>query len=93
MCCILQHIGLYCNISNIVKTIMSIAVRISNKLINEAKVQSRVENRSLTGQIEYWAKIGKISEENPELSYNLIREILIGLEQLESDKRTEYKFG
>ena len=72
---------------------MSIAVRISNKLINEAKVQSRVENRSLTGQIEYWAKIGKISEENPELSYNLIREILIGLEQLESDKRTEYKFG
>jgi len=42
---------------------MSIAVRISNKLIDEAKIQSRVENRSLTGQIEYWAKIGKISEE------------------------------
>ena len=72
---------------------MSIAVRISNKLLNEARVRSKVENRSITGQIEYWAKIGKIAEENPDLSYTLLKEILIGLEQLNSSQGTEYTFG
>ena len=72
---------------------MGLAVRISTKLVDEAKVQSKVENRSLTGQIEYWAKIGKIAEENPDLSYSLLKEILVGLEQLESGKSIEYKFG
>ena len=72
---------------------MSIAVRISDKLVHEAKVQSKVENRSITGQIEYWAKIGKIAEENPDLPYHLIKDIMIGLEQLESGEGTEYKFG
>lgn len=72
---------------------MGIAVRISDKLINDAKIQSKVENRSLTGQIEYWAKIGKIAEENPDLPYTLLKEILIGLEQLDSGQGIEYTFG
>ncbi len=72
---------------------MSIAVRISDKLVKDARIQSRVENRSLTGQIEFWAKIGKISEENPDLPYSFIKEILIGLEQLDSGIGEEYRFG
>ncbi len=72
---------------------MSTAVRISDKLVNDAKIQSKVENRSLTGQIEYWAKIGKIAEENPGLPYTLLKEILLALEQLDSGQGTEYKFG
>lgn len=72
---------------------MSTAVRISDKLAHEAKIQSKVENRSITGQIEYWAKIGKIAEENPDLPYHLIKDIMIGIEQLESGEGTEYKFG
>jgi hypothetical protein len=72
---------------------MGIAVRISDKLIKDAKIQSKVDNRSLTGQIEYWAKIGKIAEENPDISYALIKEMLIGLEQLDSGQGIEYTFG
>ncbi len=72
---------------------MSIAVRISDELIKEAKTLSKVENRSVTGQIEYWAKIGKIAEQNPTLSFELIKEILIGIEELDSKRGTEYKFG
>jgi len=72
---------------------MGIAVRISDKLVNDAKVQSRVDNRSLTGQIEYWAKIGKIAEENPDIPYTLLKEILIGLELLDSNQGIEYTFG
>jgi len=72
---------------------MSTAVRISEKLIDDAKVFSKVESRSITGQIEHWARIGKISEENPGLTFNLIKEILIGIEELESGRGIEYKFG
>ena len=75
------------------KMIMSIAVRISDDLIKEAKTLSKVENRSITGQIEYWAKIGKIAEQNPTLSFELIKEILIGIEELDSKRGIEYKFG
>ncbi len=72
---------------------MSIAVRISDELIKEAKTLSKVENRSVTGQIEYWAKIGKIAEQNPTMSFELIKEILIGMEELDNKRGTEYKFG
>ena len=72
---------------------MSTAVRISGKLVREAKIQSKVENRSLTGQIEFWAKIGKMAEENPDIPYSLLRELLIGIEQLDSDQGIEYTFG
>ena len=58
---------------------MSNSVRISEKLINESKLYSKIENRSMSGQIEYWAKIGKLAEENPDLTFNLIKEILIGV--------------
>jgi hypothetical protein len=72
---------------------MAMAVRVSEKLINEAKRYSRVDNRSLAGQIEHWARVGKCAEENPDLTYALIKEILIGLEELEQGEKTEYKFG
>jgi hypothetical protein len=72
---------------------MSIAVRISDKLANEAKIKSKVDNRSITGQIEYWAKIGKIAEENPDIPYTLLKEMLIGIEQLNTGHGTEYQFG
>ncbi|MDA8242379.1 MAG: hypothetical protein M0Z67_18670 [Nitrospiraceae bacterium] len=69
------------------------AVRISEKLVDEARKYSRVDHRSVTGQIEHWAKIGKCAEENPDLTYALIKEILIGLEEVEQGERSEYKFG
>ena len=72
---------------------MATAVRISEKLVNEAKKFSRVDHRSITGQIEHWAKIGNCAEENPDLTYSLIKEILMGLEELEHGERSEYKLG
>lgn len=72
---------------------MSTAVRISSKLASEAKIHSKVENRSVAGQIEHWAKIGKMAEENSDLPFTLLREILIGTEQLNNDQGIEYEFG
>jgi hypothetical protein len=72
---------------------MATAVRISEKLVDDAKKYSRLDHRSVTGQIEHWAQIGKCAEENPDLTYSLIKEILIGLHELEQGEKSEYKFG
>lgn len=72
---------------------MPTAVRVSDTLISEARKYSKVDHRSLTGQIEHWAMIGKCAEENPDLTYDLIKEILIGVEELDRGEKTEYQFG
>jgi hypothetical protein len=72
---------------------MPTPVRISDALVGEAKKYSRIDHRSMTGQIEHWAKIGKCAEENPDLTYSLIKEILIGIEELGRGEKSEYKLG
>jgi hypothetical protein len=74
-------------------TTMATAVRISEDLVNEAKRFGRIDHRSLAGQIEHWARLGKCAEENPDLPYSLIKEIIIGLDELEQGVKTEYQFG
>jgi hypothetical protein len=72
---------------------MTTAVRVSEELVREAKIYSKIDKRSVTGQIEHWARIGKCAEENPDLTYGLIKEILIGLSELEHGESSEYRFG
>ncbi len=72
---------------------MPTAVRISESLLKDARKYSKIDHRSLTGQIEHWAKIGKYAEENPDLTYDLIKEILIGIEELNQGEKEEYQFG
>ena len=72
---------------------MATAVRISENLLNDARKYSKIDHRSLTGQIEHWARIGKCAEENPDLTYDLIKEIFIGIHELDQGEKTEYSFG
>ena len=72
---------------------MATAVRITDELAREAKKYSTIDNRSVTGQIEHWARIGKCAEENPDLTYDLIKDILIGLTELEQGESSKYTFG
>ena len=72
---------------------MSIAVKISDDLVAKAKVKSKVFKRSVAGQIEYWAQIGQIVEDNIDLPLPMIQDILIGKEQIKSGHGTPYVFG
>lgn len=72
---------------------MTKAVRVSDELVHEAKIYSKIDKRSVVGQIEHWARIGKCAEENPDLTYSLIKEILIGIAELEHGESSEYNFG
>lgn len=72
---------------------MPTAVRISDNLVKKAKSRAKTFKRSISGQIEFWAKIGEIAEDNPDLSYSFIKNILIGQEEIISEQVSEYKFG
>jgi hypothetical protein len=45
-----------------------ISVTIADPLAEAANIQAKIYHRGLDEQINYWARIGKIAEENPELS-------------------------
>lgn len=72
---------------------MSHAVKLSDHLVEQAQRFATVMHRSTAGQIEYWSKIGKIVEENPNLSFDFIQDILLSLEEAKSGHTEPYRFG
>jgi hypothetical protein len=56
---------------------MSVNVKLSEGLVDQAKRYAHIQHRSVPKQIEYWSQIGKIAEENPDLPFSMIRDILI----------------
>lgn len=56
---------------------MAINVKLSETLVEQAKTHARIQHRSVPKQIEYWSQMGKIAEENPDLPFSMIRDILI----------------
>jgi hypothetical protein len=56
---------------------MSIAIRIDEELYDQAKRTALAESRTVPLQIAYWAKLGKLALENPDMPIEFIRDILI----------------
>lgn len=72
---------------------MAIAVKLSEDIVSEAKIVSKALNRSVAGQIEYWAKIGKIAEENRDLTYDFIKDILLAQQECQAGELKPYVLG
>jgi hypothetical protein len=49
--------------------IMGTAIKISTEFAEKAKINAKISRRSMAGQVEYWAFIGKIVENNQDLSF------------------------
>lgn len=60
---------------------MGIPIRIDEVIYNEAKKTARAEHRSIPGQIEFWAMMGKCALENPDLPIEFVKDILISKHQ------------
>lgn len=56
---------------------MGMPVRIDNTLYEQARAQARAERRTIAGQIEFWAMVGKAALDNPDLPIDFVRELLI----------------
>ena len=65
--------------------VLSTAIRINDILYQEAKERATAEFRSTPEQIEYWATIGKLVLENPELPTEFIRDILVAKRESKSE--------
>ncbi len=65
------------------------SVKLSNALVSDARREAQVLNRSLGGQIEHWAKLGKALENAAGFSLDRVRETLEGRLKLEALSVTE----
>lgn len=72
---------------------MAVTIKLADEIVNEARRYGEVYRRSTPKQIEYWMTIGKIAEENPDLSYNFIKEILLAKADAADGQVSPYEFG
>jgi len=56
---------------------MAMPVRISNDLYQSARAQAQAERRTIAGQVEFWAQVGKTALDNPDLPIDFVRDLLI----------------
>ncbi len=71
----------------------SVAIKLKENLVKAARERGKIEHRSAPKQLEYWAIIGRIAEDNPDLPYELIKSILLGQTQVASGQLEPYVFG
>ena len=71
---------------------MSTTIKVSKELVVSAKPCAAAMQRSVAKQIEYWAKLGKAAEDNPDLPVNMILDVLVSLEEAKAGMLKEYQF-
>jgi len=72
---------------------MAVAIKLSDKLVGDAKTFAKAEHRTPPKQIEHWARLGKIAEENPDLPFSFIREVMLSQAEAEQGQLEPYTFG
>jgi len=69
------------------------SIRLDHDLVEKATIMASALNRTAPKQIEHWAKIGEIMEDNPELSYEFVRAAIVAKAEREAGKLESYEFG
>lgn len=63
----------------------STSIRIDQKLYDQARNEALAEHRTIAGQVEYWAKIGRAALDNPDLPVSFIAESLASMAEARED--------
>ena len=58
---------------------ISTSIRIDQTLYEQARNEAVGEHRTIAGQVEYWAKVGRAALDNPDLPVSFIAESLAAL--------------
>lgn len=69
---------------------MAISIRLDDKFVSDVKIHAEASNRSIPKQIEHWAKIGRIAEDNPDLPYSFIHESLLAEIEMNNGRVSKY---
>lgn len=65
-------------------------MKLSDQLIELAKPYAVAGHRSVPEQIEFWARLGKTAEENPELPIHFIKNTLLAIAEADASQLTKY---
>ena len=57
----------------------TVSVRIDEDLVNAARKVAASEFRTIQGQIEFWAKVGRAALDNPDLPVEFVVDALQGM--------------
>ncbi|EOA03385.1 hypothetical protein HFRIS_017724 [Herbaspirillum frisingense GSF30] len=68
-------------------------MKLSDELVDMAKPRAAAEHRSVPKQIEYWARLGKAVEDNPDLPVQFIKSTLVAVAEADAGQLSEYRFG
>jgi hypothetical protein len=63
----------------------STSIRIEQKLYEQARSEAAAEHRTIAGQVEYWAKVGRAALDNPDLPVSFIAESLAAMAEPRED--------
>ncbi len=63
----------------------TVSVRIDEDLIASARVAAKAEFRTVQGQVEFWAKVGRAALDNPDLPASFIAESLMSMAEPRDD--------
>lgn len=69
---------------------MATSVRLDDTFLEEVQIHAEAAKRSVPKQIEHWAEIGKIVEDNPDLTYAFIKDALLATAEINAGKATKY---
>lgn len=69
------------------------SIRLDKELVDKAAIMGKALNRSTPKQIEHWAKIGEMMEDNPDLPYEFVRQAITAKAEKEAGKLEDYDFG
>ncbi|MEL6710275.1 MAG: hypothetical protein AAFP10_00105 [Pseudomonadota bacterium] len=69
------------------------SIRIDHDLFDKAAIMANASNRTTPKQVEHWAKIGEIMEDNPDLPYAFVRQAMIAKAEQAAGKLEAYTFG
>ena len=69
------------------------SIRLDRNLIEKATIIAKALDRTPPKQIEHWAKIGELMEDNPDLPYEFVRQAIIAEAEREAGKLEAYNFG
>lgn len=58
---------------------MGMPVRIDDTLYEQARTEAQIERRTIAGQIEYWAMVGRAALDNPDLPVTFVAEALASM--------------
>ena len=56
---------------------MGMPVRIDEALYEDARAHAQAERRTIAGQIEFWAVVGRTALDNPDLPIDFVRDLLV----------------